>query len=392
MGLTSGGFFALVIAGVVLFPALTLLLWGRLPGPKAVKFGSRLGLILMSQAMAVLLAALWINNSFQLYYSWSDLVGNNGATGAIQAATPQVIKTTIAARGQGGARSESLPNFKLFTQMHGLQSGTGYQITVTGPESKITGSVEVWVPAQYTQAAYKNVNFPVVELFPGSPGTPQTWLTAMQAPLVVSRQVTSGEQHPFVLVAASINVDGRHDPDCSNIPGGPQVATWLTQDVRNLVLSSFRVSSARDAWGMMGYSEGGLCASKLALQYPNEYAAAVSISGDDHPDGDLLKPGTTAYQENSPIWLLKHRKPASVALLLTGTQQDSDVASEAAAMAHAVRNPTIVDTLISARGGHNIGVWKSVEPPAFVWLSNHLSASNTTTYSALPEMFSGVIG
>ena len=392
MGLTSGGFFALVIVGVVVLPALTLLLWSRLPGPKAVKFGSRLGLILMSQAMAVLLAALWINNSFQLYYSWSDLMGDNGATGAIQAATPQVIKTTIAARGEGGAHSESLPNFKLFTQVRGLQDGTGYQVTVTGPVSKITGSVEVWVPAQYSQAAYKNVDFPVVELFPGSPGTPQTWLTAMQAPWVVSRQVASGEQHPFVLVAASINVDGRHDPDCSDIPGGPQVATWLTQDVRNLVLSSFRVSSAHDAWGMMGYSEGGLCATKLALQYPNEYAAAVSISGDDHPDGDLLKPGTTAYQENSPIWLLKHRKPVNVALLLTGTRQDSDVASEAAAMAHAVRGPTTVDTLISARGGHNIGVWKSVEPPAFVWLSNHLSASNTTTYSALPEMFSGVIG
>jgi hypothetical protein len=317
-------------------------------------------------------------------------MGNNGATGAIQAATPQVIKTTIAAKGEGGAHPDSLPNFKLFTQMHGLQDGTGYQVTVTGPDSKVTGSVEVWVPPQYTEAAYKNVDFPVVELFPGTPGTPQTWLTAMQAPLVVSRQVTAGTQHPFVLVAASINVDGRHDPDCSDIPGGPKVATWLTQDVRNLVLSSFRVSSSRGAWGMMGYSEGGLCATKLALQYPNLYAAAVSISGDDHPDGDLLKPGTTAYNLNSPIWLLKHRKPVPVALLLTGTQQDSDVASEAAAMSRAATSPTSVDTLISPRGGHNIGVWKSVEPPSFVWLSQHLTGSSTTTYSALPEMFSGV--
>jgi S-formylglutathione hydrolase FrmB len=391
MGLTSGGFFTLVIVGVVLFPALTLFLWNRLPGPRPVKFGSRLGLILLSQTMAVLLAALWINNSFQLYYSWSDLMGDNGATGAIQASSPQVIKTTVSAKS-GTQTAASYPNFKLFTQMRSLQAGTGYQVTITGPESKITGSVDVWVPAQYSEAAYKDEKFPVVELFPGTPGTPQTWLTAMQSPLVVSRQVTSGEQHPTVLVAVSINVDGRHDPDCSNIPGGPQVATWLTQDVRNLVLSSFRVSSSRDSWGMMGYSEGGLCATKLALQYPNLYAAAVSISGDDHPDGDLLMPGTTAYQENSPIWLVKHRKPANVALLLTGTQQDSDVASEAAAMANAVRTPTTVDTLISQRGGHNIGVWKSVEPPSFVWLSEHLTATNTTTYSALPEMFSGVIG
>ncbi|HET9173293.1 MAG TPA: alpha/beta hydrolase-fold protein [Actinospica sp.] len=390
MGLTSGGFFALVIVGVVLFPALTLLLWNRLPGPRAVKFGSRLGLILLSQSVAVLLAALWINNSFQLYYSWSDLMGDNGATGAIQAATPQALQSTIAAKS--GVQSAGLPNFKLFAKARGMQYGTEYQADITGPASKITGSVDVWLPAQYTDAAYKNVRFPVVELFPGSPGTPQTWLTAMQSPWVVSRQVAAAEQHPMVLVAVSINVDGRHDPDCSNIPGGPQVATWLTQDVRNLVTTSFRVSAAREGWGMMGYSEGGLCASKLVLQYPNLYAAAVSISGDDHPDGDLLKPGTTAYQENSPLWLLKHRKPANVALLLTGTRQDSDVASEAAAMANAVRTPTTVDTLISERGGHNIGVWKSVEPQSFIWLSEHLSASNGTTYSALPEMLNGVIG
>lgn len=391
MGLTSGGFFALVIVGVVVFPTATMLLWNRLPGPKAAKFGSRLGLILMSQAMAVLLAALWINNSFQLYYSWSDLLGNNGATGAIQAATPQTVKTTVAAK-DGRAQTDALPNAKLFSPMGTLQDGTGYQVTITGPQSKVVGTVDVWLPPQYNEAAYKNEKFPVVELFPGTPGTPSTWLTAMQAPLVVSRQVAAGEQHPFVLVAAAINVDGRHDPDCSNIPGGPQVATWLTTDVRNLVLSSYRVSSSRDSWGLMGYSEGGLCAAKLALQYPNDYAAAVSISGDDHPDGDLLKPGTTAYNLNSPIWLVKHHKPVNVALLLTGTQQDSDVASEAAAMANAVRSPTTVATLISQRGGHNIGVWKSVEPPSFEWLSEHLTATNTTTYSALPEMFNGVIG
>jgi len=77
----------------------------------------------------------------------------------------------------------------------------------------------------------------------------------------------------------------------------------------------------------MGYSEGGLCASKLALQYPDEYTAAVSMSGDDHPDGDLLRPGTAAYNANSPLWLLQHRHAPPVALLLTGTLQDGSTAA-----------------------------------------------------------------
>lgn len=389
MGLTGEGFFWLVIVGVIVLPVLTILLWNRIPGPKPVKVGSRLGLIGLSQAMAVLLAALWINNSFQLYDSWSDVLGDNGATGAIEAATPQGIgKTAVAAKN--GVLGDSLPNAKLWSDLTGVQDG--YQTTITGPESKVEGAVMVWLPPEYFEAAYAHAKFPVVELLSGTPGTPQTWLEAMQAPTVMTRLVGENQAHPFILVAPAINVDGHHDPDCSNIPKGPQVATWLTADVRNLMLTSFRVSDARDSWGLMGYSEGGLCSSKLALQYSSEYAAAVSISGDDHPDGDLLVPGTAAYNENAPLWLLQHRPARDVALLLTGTREDSDVAQEAAAMVSAAKYPTTVDTLISARGGHNIGVWKSVQPQSFMWLSEHLAAPKTTTYSALPEMIDGVTG
>jgi enterochelin esterase-like enzyme len=389
MGLTGEGFFALVIVGVIALPVLTILLWNRIPGPKPLRVGSRLGLIGLSQTMAVLLAALWINNSFQLYDSWSDVLGNNGATGAIEAATPQGVgKGAVDAKN--GVLGAALPNAKLFTDLGGVQNG--YQATITGAESRVEGSVMVWLPPEYFEPAYAHVKFPVVELLSGTPGTPQTWLEAMQAPTVMTRLVGDDEAHPFILVSASINVDGRHDPDCSNIPDGPQVATWLTGDVRTLVETSFRTAADRGAWGLMGYSEGGLCASKLALQYPSEYAAAVSISGDDHPDGDLLKPGTAAYNENAPLWLLQHRPARDVALLLTGTREDSDVAQEAQAMVDAAKLPTTVDTLISARGGHNIGVWKSVEPQSFTWLSEHLDAPKTTTYSALPEMIDGVTG
>jgi len=389
MGLTSEGFFWLVITGVIALPLLTVLFWSRIPGPRVVRLGSRLTLIALSQAMAVLLAALWINNNYQLYDSWSDLMGDNGATGSIQAAAPQSTAGAVDAKGArpGGAQ----PADKLFGPLG--QVLDGYQTTITGAKSKITGTVAVWLPPQYFEPAYAHVQFPVVQLLSGAPGNPQTWLIGMQAPEILSAQVKSAESHPFVLVSASINVDGRHNPDCSNIPGGPQVATWLTGDVRHLVESSFRVSSNRDAWGLMGYSEGGLCASKLALQYPQEYAAAVSISGDDVPDGDLLKPGTAAYEENSPIWLMEHERPREqVALLLTGTRQDSDVSEEAAAMAAAAKYPASVATLISARGGHNMGVWKSVEPQSFDWLSAHLRAPAGGTYSAVPEMLDAVTG
>jgi hypothetical protein len=172
MGLTSEGFFALVIVGVIVLPVVTIVLWNRIPGPKPVKVGSRLGLILMSQVMAVLLAALWINNSFQLYDSWSDVLGDNGATGAIEAAAPQGVgKTAVDAKN--GVHDDALPNAKLFGADGGCR-------TATRPRSpaRVEGRrlVMVWLPPQYFEAAYAHTKFPVVELLSGTPGTPQTWL------------------------------------------------------------------------------------------------------------------------------------------------------------------------------------------------------------------------
>jgi len=386
MELTSRLFAGTVTGVVIVLPIATILLWNRLRGPRPVRHAQRLGLIALCQGTAVLLAALLINNSFQLYTSWSDLLGQDGSLGRIQAGNP--VAVSVGARSADKPTADRpLPNFKLFhTSGHGSSQ---YTAAITGPESKITGDVFVWLPAQYGQKPYEHVEFPVIQLFSGNPGSPSAWFHALNGPAILQAQIDAGSAHPAILVSAQINVDPPHNPDCSNIPHGPQVATWLTQDVRNLIISSFRTETDRAGWGMMGYSEGGLCASKLALQYPGDYAAGVSMSGDDHPDGDLLVPGSTAYYQNSPLWLLQHRPAPPVALLLTGTLQDGSTASEAAAMSRAAKSPTVVEQLIAARGGHNVGVWKAVEPAAFGWLSRHLGVAQNSALAAAPPLLGG---
>jgi enterochelin esterase-like enzyme len=383
MGLTSGIFLVTVVGAVIVLPLLTLLLWNRLRGPIPVRLTVRLILIALCQTSAVILAALIINNSFQLYTSWSDVFGRDGAPGQIDAAEPVVQALIPKDAAVSGART--FPNTGLFRPFHQVQGG--YSTTIAGPVSKVTASVFVWLPPQYSEPQYAHTDFPVLQLLSGYPGSPETWLGAMAAPRILERLVAAHTAHPFILVSAAINVDPPHDPDCSDIPGGPQVATWLTKDVRSLIETSYRSVTNRDGWGLMGYSEGGLCASKLVLQYPGDYSAAVSISGDDHPDGDLLLPGTAAWNYNSPLWLLQHRAPAQpVALLLTGTLQDGATAAEADAMRSAAHGPVTVDKLIAALGGHNIGVWQSVEPPAFIWFSTHLVAPKATSTAATPDL------
>lgn len=374
MGLTGGYFLAAVVAAVVVLPIATVLLWNRLRGPVALRGLQRFGLIGLCQTTAVLLAALMINNAYQLYTSWSDLFGWNGGPGQIEAAQPVQPRTAAALSGQA-AVDRALPNAALFHSYRGVSSA--FAATITGSRSKVTGTVLVWLPPQYGDARYAHTYFPVVQLFSGFPGSPTTWLSSMAAPSILSQSIDTRQAQPMILVSAAINVDPPHNADCSDIPGGPQVATWLTQDVPQLVESSFRAATDRTGWGLMGFSEGGLCASKLALQYSGQYAAAVSMSGDDHPGGDLLKPGSAAYNENAPLWLVQHESPKPVALLLTGTLQDGETAAEADAMRHAVKAPTTVALLISPRGGHNVGVWKSDEPEAFSWLSGYLKSAST---------------
>jgi pimeloyl-ACP methyl ester carboxylesterase len=375
MGLTSGWFTAAVVAAVIALPLLTVVFWNRLRGPRPVRVAARLGLIAVCQSTAVLLAALMINNSFQLYASWADLLGQNGPPGKIEGVQPAALQSA-------GVGVRSLPNAKLFSAYQSVPNA--FITTVTGPKSTVTGAVLVWLPPQYYQPAYAHTEFPVVQLLSGSPGQPSAWFEGMAGPAILSQAVAAHSSQPFILVSAAINVYPPHNPDCSDIPGGPRVATWLTDDVRTLVETSFRTVTDRAGWGLMGYSEGGLCAAKLVLQYPDKYAAAVSMSGDDHPVGDLLKPGTPAYNQNSPLWLLQHVPPQPVALLLTGTLQDGSTAAEADAMGRAAKAPTTVERLIAARGGHNVGVWKSLEPKAFGWLSAHLGAPAPAALSAAP--------
>ncbi|HEY3870197.1 MAG TPA: alpha/beta hydrolase-fold protein [Actinocrinis sp.] len=374
MGLTSRYFFDAALAAAFVLPLGTVLLWNRLRGPRAVRIALRLAMIELCQATAVLLAGLLINNSFQLYDSWSDLLGRDGTPGRIVEARPAAApggQTGHAPAGGSATGAGDLVNAHLF-KPYPKVSGA-YVATVTGDRSRITGEVLVWLPPQYFEPAYAGSDFPVVQLLSGAPGSPSAWLLAMAAPQFLSAAVADRAAHPFILVSAAINVDPPNNPDCSDIPGGPRVATWLAGDVPELVETSFRAGSGRADWGLMGFSEGGLCAAKLALQYPGQYAAGVSLSGDDHPDGNLLRPGTEAYRSNSPIWLIRHPQPEPVALLLTGTRQDGSTAAEADAMSRSAVSPVGVDLLISQHGGHNRGVWQAVEPQAFSWLSDHVA-------------------
>ncbi|MFL6112987.1 MAG: alpha/beta hydrolase [Catenulispora sp.] len=366
-------------------PVGTYLLWNRVRGPWPVRAVSRLAMIGLSQVMAILLCGIVVNNYYGLYASWDDLLGETGSPGVIihadKVASGQVTGAETGHRDHGddsqGGRGTLAPRVRPPgpTQKFEKYDGDALVTSFTGPKSGLGGQndVIVWLPPQYNDPAYANTDFPVVMLFPGYPGTPQTWFGQMSGQRELATLVEQKASTPFVLVAVNISPVKGVNTDCTDIPNGPQVATYLTDDVRTMVERSFRVTTDRTGWGMMGYSEGGLCAGKLLVQYPQDFSAAVQMSGDVRPGGYVCKYGPEFADQNSTLWILQNRKPVlPVALLAAASAEDAhgSVLAEALALQTAV--PDVVDVLKKDHGSHNTTVWKQWLPQAYSWLSQHL--------------------
>ncbi len=211
-------------------------------------------------------------------------------------------------------------------------------------------------------------------------------MRAMHVVAHLDAAIAAGKVHPYILVIPQITpFDDRSAPwdnqECGDVPGDADVATWLTQDVRRMVLRNFRAIGSAAGWGLMGYSTGGFCAAKLVLQYPERFHAAVSLSGYYVPESRLLTGDRALATRNSPLWLIGHERTPAISLLMTASGQDrDDPPSEPQQMIDAARaNPlsraTEVQSFVAPLGGgHNQGAWQKMLPTAFAWLSSRLAA------------------
>jgi predicted esterase len=398
MSLTSTTLLILAVLLALAAPAATYVLWNRARGPRPVRAATRLGLIGLCQATVLLLVGLLINNHYSLYASWSDLLGQDGGGPvAVHQATRAATDLNQDGRnpqqppgfgGPGQAAHVTAPDTRNTPTTPDPPAPTGPKVTFVpgghgtqvaafrGPLSGIGGNgddVMVWLPPQYHDPAYANTRFPVVMLFPGYPGSAAGWFSVLGGGQVLGQMLAQQKATPFVLVAVNVNQNGQN-LNCSNIPGGPQMATYIAQDVRTMIEANFHVSDRRTGWGLMGFSDGGLCAGKLLLQYPQYFRSAAQMAGDSTPDGrQVVRAGTDFVDQNSTLWLLTHRHPpANLPVSLLAAVSDQDTDSLPVAFQLQATAPDIVSVSEHARGAHNPAVWKSWLPEMYTWLSQHL--------------------
>lgn len=359
MSLDGWPFLIFLIVLCILVNAALILYWNKFHGNRVAKNGQRFGILLIAQLLVVTTFFVGINRSMVFFANWNDLFGNYNA---YKSPITQIQGESTSPLDSYVRNARLSPGFR--------SQGGQFSFLLKGAQSGVTAPVFVYLPPTYGADPAKK--WPVLVLLPGYPGVPTTWFHALDLVKILRHEISTGYAHDFLIVLPTMSIPATRDTECTDIPGGPLVNTWLGVDVPNAVIGGLAASHDRKEWGIVGYSTGGFCAAKVMLSHSSQFSVAVPIAGYFYPSQTKLFGGSVALREqNSPLLLAKALKLPSH-MLLVGTSQDPGVMGAIASM-EKVNNPNLViDQLIDQHGGHSTKVWKSQLPRILDWLSKQI--------------------
>ena len=309
--------------------------------------------------LTVLTAGSAANQTFQYYPTFSRLLGKN--------ANHFLNNSQLNAERKEVARTGKLP-----------AQGATLSITIPGKNLKFTPrQAYVWVPPAWFST--KQAKLPVIELLHGTPGQPSDWTRAIYADQI---SLAYAKQHNGVapiLVMPDINGSLSGDTECANSAMFGQVETYLTQTVPDFMKKEFNASTAQDSTAIAGLSEGGLCATTLALKNPTVYAAFGNYSGDASPTYQALNKeqtihvlfggSTAAYDAFNPPYLLtQHRYPGLSGWFEAGAQ-DGPALAAAHQLQPLAANAGLNTCITTPPGAHNFEFWTKSFQDSLPWFS-----------------------
>ncbi|MCO6006071.1 alpha/beta hydrolase-fold protein [Actinoallomurus purpureus] len=379
MGLTSGGFFGFLILVAVVVTGVTIWWWAKFAGSGIGPFLARIGIFLTAQVTLIMVLLVGVNNYFLFYASWSDLMGTNHQAVNVQLNNNNASTAT---KPQGGGRplARQMTTIGQKHKADPAKDGQIEQVQIRGDRTGLTTQAYVYLPPQYFQKKFNKRHFPVMYDFTGFPGVPEQLITRLGVPAIAAKEMNAGRVQPMVIVMmrpSPTSVMPR-DTECTDVPGGPQVLTFYSQDVPERIMSTYRVAAGYRSWGVMGDSTGGYCAVKLAMERSDRFTAAVSMAGYFYPrqdwqTGDLYGGSKQVKMDNSLIWRLQHLPPPPVSVLVTTSKDGERDFGEARKFLQLATAPLTTDKIMVPGGGHNPHTWKRVTPSALQWMSAHLA-------------------
>jgi len=212
-------------------------------------------------------------------------------------------------------------------------------------------------------------NYQVVELFPGTPGVPQTLIGTLDGISTMENLERAGKIPPTIAVIPAINVEPGQDTECMNFLGVAQVETWITRDMKSF-MQTFLGNDNR-LWSSFGYSTGGWCAAEVAVLHQEQYSQGVSLAGYFNP---ILSRGLSKREKNylaSKYDLVKYLKRHTVntKIMVIASVKDRFANSSAQKFMQGANALIPIKYIPIPIGGHNIKVWKPFVATGFLWIA-----------------------
>jgi S-formylglutathione hydrolase FrmB len=394
MALLGAPLIVVLALAAVSIPVATVLVWSRVRGPAIARNGTRVGMLLAGQLATVLLAAAVANDYGQFYASWGDLVGASaapaslryygaGATPASRSGSRTGASALPALSGQAAATGATgqlrvIGDSSWSSPSQWSTRGRLESVVITGSGSRLSTQAYVYLPPQYFWRSWAHRRMHAVEVLTGYPGSVTSLLTRMNYPQMALTALQRHRTTPMVYVLADSTVAAPRDTECTDVPNGPQVQTFLSEEVPSAVAGALRVH--RRDWGIIGTSTGGYCAAKILMNHDAVFRAGVSLSGyfyarQDMTTGSLWGGSLRIQHLNDPEWMLAHHPAPPVSLFIGVGKQETrrDGYPDAVRFLREVRPPMRVTAMIEPQGGHNYRTWNREIPVALHWLSARLA-------------------
>ncbi|MEC3979376.1 alpha/beta hydrolase [Amycolatopsis sp. H20-H5] len=319
----------LTLAGwAVIVLAVVICLWRR---PRIRRWGTT------GVAVLVLLAVVTAVNSYVGYVRTPDDLGRllGKGSGAFDAAGMLLDDGKNDASDADSPDSATQAGSEHHQQQQQATTDTGTRTEIAhipDPAHGIpSGDSYVLLPPGYSDPASAHRRYPVVYLIHGYPfGGPRDWLTSGDAPGTLQSLEAANAISPMIVVSVDMTAGNpSKDWECLNVPGGPQLETYLAGTVIPTIDHRFRTVADRSGRALGGMSGGGFGALNIGLRHVDEFATLViALPYDDLNDSiGVLRGDQTAISANTPrryLPTMKFSAPISV-MLAVGTGAPTDV-------------------------------------------------------------------
>jgi enterochelin esterase-like enzyme len=251
----------------------------------------------------------------------------------------------------------------------------GYAYMVKIPSTSVgvaDSDAWVYVPPDYDKPG-NTERYPVVYALHGAPGTGADWFSGGQIDHVLDELITGGYVPPMIAVSPDMNAGGQPvDTEPLDIPGGPQLESFVVNDVLAWTDGTLRTRDDAAYRVMSGMSAGGLGALVYGLHHPDVFGGVISILPYSKPYTDAVVADPRALARNTPADIIAERTSTPEQPVFLG-QGDGNSQAEARDLERRLRASGQPVTLQVYEGlAHNWVAARSIMPYGLVWVSDQL--------------------